>query len=133
MCSGGIANWTIARAINTGTQFPRAYMGIHAGDPESYDTFIDIYKVPEIGDTAYDILMSNDILTALRRRVPSRIQVGPGACSQNRLGSHPSGRSRIQSRGTCSHCFHSDESSAQFGKTFHNESKWYGCVPHRRA
>ena len=43
--SGGVGEWTIARAINTGTQFPRAYMGIHAGDPESYDTFIDIYKV----------------------------------------------------------------------------------------
>lgn len=42
--SGGNGHWTIARAINTGTMFPKAYMGIHAGDPESYDTFIDIYK-----------------------------------------------------------------------------------------
>jgi creatine kinase len=42
--SGGTGHWTIARAINTGTMFPRAYMGIHAGDAESYDTFIDIYK-----------------------------------------------------------------------------------------
>lgn len=42
--SGGNGKWTIARAINTGTMFPRAYMGIHAGDTESYDTFIDIYK-----------------------------------------------------------------------------------------
>ena len=43
--SGGLGKWTIARAINTGAMFPRAYMGIHAGDPESYDKFIDIYKV----------------------------------------------------------------------------------------
>jgi creatine kinase len=42
--SPGNGKWTIARAINTGTMFPRAYMGIHAGDTESYDTFIDIYK-----------------------------------------------------------------------------------------
>eukprot|EP01042_Synura_sphagnicola_P000640 gene640-704_t len=42
--SGGLGNWTISRAINTGVMFPRAYMGIHAGDPESYDTFIDLYK-----------------------------------------------------------------------------------------
>ena len=44
MVSGGNGNWTFARAINTGVMFPRAYMGIHAGDPQSYDTFIDIYK-----------------------------------------------------------------------------------------
>jgi len=42
--SGGLGEWTFARAINTGVMFPRAYMGIHAGDPESYDTFIDMYK-----------------------------------------------------------------------------------------
>jgi creatine kinase len=42
--SGGNGNWTIARAINTGVMFPRAYMGIHAGDTESYDTYIDIYR-----------------------------------------------------------------------------------------
>ena len=42
--SGGNGKWTIARAINTGTMFPKAYMGIHAGDPESYDTFRDIYQ-----------------------------------------------------------------------------------------
>eukprot|EP00001_Collodictyon_triciliatum_P035309 06365_5 len=27
--SGGNGKWTIARAINTGTMFPKAYMGIH--------------------------------------------------------------------------------------------------------
>lgn len=42
--SGGPGHWTISRAINTGTMFPKAYMGIHAGDAESYDKFIDIYK-----------------------------------------------------------------------------------------
>lgn len=42
--SPGNGRWTIARAINTGVMFPRAYMGIHAGDTESYDTFLDIYK-----------------------------------------------------------------------------------------
>jgi creatine kinase len=42
--SGGNGNWTFARAINTGAQFPRAIMGIHAGDPESYDTCIDMFK-----------------------------------------------------------------------------------------
>eukprot|EP00604_Paraphysomonas_vestita_P001861 CAMPEP_0174821358 /NCGR_PEP_ID=MMETSP1107-20130205/7062_1 /TAXON_ID=36770 /ORGANISM="Paraphysomonas vestita, Strain GFlagA" /LENGTH=445 /DNA_ID=CAMNT_0016038287 /DNA_START=96 /DNA_END=1433 /DNA_ORIENTATION=- len=42
--SPGNGRWTIARAINTGVMFPRAYMGIHAGDTESYDTFIDIYR-----------------------------------------------------------------------------------------
>lgn len=44
MDSGGNAKWTIARAINTGVMFPRAYMGIHAGDAESYETFKDIYR-----------------------------------------------------------------------------------------
>jgi creatine kinase len=44
LTSGGNGNWTFARAINTGVQFPRAYMGIHAGDPESYDTYIDMYR-----------------------------------------------------------------------------------------
>jgi hypothetical protein len=42
--SGGNGRWTISRAINTGIIFPRSIMGLHAGDAESYDTFIDIYK-----------------------------------------------------------------------------------------
>ena len=44
LVSGGQGNWTIARAINTGVMFPKAGMGMHAGDAESYDTFIDIYR-----------------------------------------------------------------------------------------
>jgi ATP:guanido phosphotransferase, N-terminal domain len=44
LTSSGNGNWTISRAINTGIMFPSAYMGIHAGDPESYDTFVDIFK-----------------------------------------------------------------------------------------
>ncbi len=44
LVSGGHGNWTIARAINTGVMFPKAGMGMHAGDAESYDTFIDIYR-----------------------------------------------------------------------------------------
>ena len=43
--SGGLGRWTIFRAINVGVLFPKAIMGITAGDIESYDTFIELLKV----------------------------------------------------------------------------------------
>ena len=35
--------WTIARAINTGVQFPTSFLGCHVGDLESYTTFKDFF------------------------------------------------------------------------------------------
>jgi len=38
------AGWSIARAINTGVQYPGSFVGIHAGDLESYIDFKDIFQ-----------------------------------------------------------------------------------------
>ncbi|RLB67414.1 MAG: arginine kinase [Deltaproteobacteria bacterium] len=37
------ANWTIARAINTGTCYPSSFVGCHAGDLESYKDFSELF------------------------------------------------------------------------------------------
>jgi hypothetical protein len=37
--SSGPANWTLARAINTGLMYPSSFVGCHAGDLESWDDF----------------------------------------------------------------------------------------------
>ncbi len=36
------ANWTIARAINTGVMYPSSFVGCHAGDHESYTITTDL-------------------------------------------------------------------------------------------
>lgn len=36
------ANWSIARAMNTGTCYPTSFVGCHAGDPESYSIFKEL-------------------------------------------------------------------------------------------
>ena len=41
--SSGPGKWTLARAINSGIMFPRANMGCHVGDAESYDDFKDLF------------------------------------------------------------------------------------------
>jgi hypothetical protein len=38
------ANWTIARAINTGTLYPSSFVGCHAGDVESYEVFKELFN-----------------------------------------------------------------------------------------
>ena len=37
------AQWTIARAMNTGTCYPTSFVGCHAGDLESYHLYSDLY------------------------------------------------------------------------------------------
>ncbi|XP_022095955.1 arginine kinase-like isoform X2 [Acanthaster planci] len=37
------AGWTIARAINTGTCYQSSFVGCHAGDPESYEVFKELF------------------------------------------------------------------------------------------
>ena len=41
--STGPANWTLARAINSGISYPDSFVGCHAGDKESYDDFSDFF------------------------------------------------------------------------------------------
>lgn len=41
--SSGNAKWTIARAINTAMINPTSFVGLHAGDVESYDDFKDLF------------------------------------------------------------------------------------------
>ena len=41
--SSGPAQWTLARAINTGVTYPSSFVGCHAGDKESYDDFKDFF------------------------------------------------------------------------------------------
>ena len=41
--SSGPGKWTLARAVNSGIMFPRANMGCHVGDAESYDDFKDFF------------------------------------------------------------------------------------------
>lgn len=38
------ANWTIARAINTGVLYPESFCGCHAGDLESYEFFKELFN-----------------------------------------------------------------------------------------
>ncbi len=38
------ANWTIARAINTGVMYPSSFVGCHAGDHESYTVFQELFN-----------------------------------------------------------------------------------------
>ena len=37
------AGWTIARAINTGTCYSTSFVGCHAGDPESYSIYKELF------------------------------------------------------------------------------------------
>ncbi|XP_038049371.1 arginine kinase-like isoform X2 [Patiria miniata] len=37
------AGWTIARAMNTGTCYQSSFVGCHAGDPESYEIFKELF------------------------------------------------------------------------------------------
>ena len=39
----GKAQWTMARAINSGLLYPSSFVGCHAGDRESYDDFKDFF------------------------------------------------------------------------------------------
>jgi len=38
------AGWTLARAINTGVMYPDSFVGIHAGDMESYTDFSEVFN-----------------------------------------------------------------------------------------
>jgi len=38
------AGWTISRAINTGVMYPDSFVGIHAGDLESYTDFASVFN-----------------------------------------------------------------------------------------
>ena len=54
--STGKANWTIARAINSGILYPTSFVGCHAGDRESYDDFKDFfYPVIQAYHKGFDI------------------------------------------------------------------------------
>ena len=54
--SSGPANWTLARAINSGTCYPSSFVGCHAGDNTSYDDFKDFfYPVIQAYHKGFDI------------------------------------------------------------------------------
>lgn len=83
-------NWTIARAINTGTLYSNSFVGCHAGDLESYYLFSELfhpvieayhkgYKVDGTMEHVTDIDVSKIIIdltpTAKQKVISTRIRV----------------------------------------------------------
>jgi protein-arginine kinase len=73
--SSGPAQWTMARAINTGIMYPSSFVGCHAGDRESYDDFKDFfYPVIEAYHKGFSMEVGSQLQgTAAERMDPARI------------------------------------------------------------
>ena len=73
--STGKAEWTMARAINSGISFPGSFVGCHAGDRESYDDFSEFfYPVIEAYHKGFSMEKGSDLKgTPSERMDPAKI------------------------------------------------------------
>lgn len=85
--SSGPAQWTLARAINSGIMYPSSFVGCHAGDRESLDEFKDFfYPVIEAYHKGFSMESGFQLEgTASERMNPSKIKVSLSDSAQSKI------------------------------------------------
>lgn len=85
--STGKAQWTMARAINSGLLYPSSFVGCHAGDRESYDDFKDFfYPVIEAYHKGFSMEKGSELVgTAADRMDPAQIKTDLSESAQEKI------------------------------------------------
>ena len=85
--SSGPAQWTLARAINSGIMYPESFVGCHAGDRESYDEFSEFfYPVIEAYHKGFSMQTGFTLQgSAAERMDPSKINVELSEAAQAKI------------------------------------------------